>query len=286
MLDVQEIVFNSLIQYWWLPLVLILFSIFKTPWFKGVLGEFFVNKSASFQLDPKVYHLIKNVTLPTEDGSTQIDHVFVSPFGVFVVETKNMKGWIFGSERQSTWTQQIYKSRTKFQNPLRQNYKHVKTLQSLLGLEDEQIFSVIAFVGDSTFKTDMPENVTEGSGYAKYIKSKTKPVLRSAQIKQIISKIESGRLKASFQTNREHVKNVRRLVETKEKQKRVQPKLASLADGDSESANQQTALPPCPKCGEPLVRRQVKKGPNMGKTFLGCSTFPKCRVRVQFRRGV
>ncbi len=55
--------------------------------------------------------LFKNVSLPTEDGTTQIDHVLVSEFGVFVVETKNMKGWIFGGPHQRCLAQEIYRSK-------------------------------------------------------------------------------------------------------------------------------------------------------------------------------
>jgi len=50
-----------------------------------------------------------------------------------------MKGWIFGGPHQRFWTQKIYRSNHKFQNPLPQNYKHVKTLQTLLGLGDHQM---------------------------------------------------------------------------------------------------------------------------------------------------
>jgi len=43
------------------------------------------------------------LTLPDGEGSTtQIDHFLLSPYGLFVIETKNYKGWIFGSERQKT----------------------------------------------------------------------------------------------------------------------------------------------------------------------------------------
>ena len=50
--------------------------------------------------------------------------MFVSVFGVFVVETKNMGGWIFGSERNREWTQVFPNAeKYKFQNPLRQNYR-------------------------------------------------------------------------------------------------------------------------------------------------------------------
>jgi len=72
------------------------------------------------------------------------------------------------------WTQQIFKSKHTFQNPLHQNYKHTKTLESILGVESDKLFSVVVFVGDSTFKTTMPENVTYAGGYISFIKSKTK----------------------------------------------------------------------------------------------------------------
>ncbi len=95
---------------------------FKTPIEKGIAGEFLVNLAINSRLYKKKYHLLKNVTLPTEDGTTQIDHIIVLQYGIFVIETKNMKGWIFGEEHQRTWTQKIYKHTSKFQNPLHQNY--------------------------------------------------------------------------------------------------------------------------------------------------------------------
>ena len=238
---------------WYLIPLGILAVILKSAWFKGVVGEFIVNLSAKLFLDKDEYYLIKNVTLPTEDGSTQIDHVIVSKFGVFVVETKNIKGWIFGSPDQKTWTQQIYKHKNKFQNPLHQNYKHIKVLGELLGLIDSQVFSVVVFVGDSTFKTEMPENVTYGKDYIRFIKSKTQPVLTEAEVKEIKSKIEAGRLTPSFKTHREHVKQVKTIVANK------------------------TDYKQCPKCGSSMVLRKVKKGQNAGNKFWGCSKFPKCR---------
>lgn len=111
---------------------LLFITIIKTSWFKGKVGEFWINTNVKMRLDEKVYRLIKNVTLPTDDGSTQIDHIVVSVYGIFVIETKNMKGWIFGGERQRTWTQKLFKESYKFQNPLFQNFKHTQTLKALL----------------------------------------------------------------------------------------------------------------------------------------------------------
>jgi len=179
---------------------------------KGEKGEHIVNLQAKKFLNKNKYHLLKNVTLRTRDGTTQIDHIIISIYGVFVVETKNMTGWIFGNPKQRTWTQIIYRDRYKFQNPLHQNYKHVKTLKSLLRLDSLQLHSVVVFVGKCKFKTEMPENVTYMKDFIEYIESKQQPVLVGSEVKEIIKKIESERLEPSLETHREHVKNLKNKI--------------------------------------------------------------------------
>jgi hypothetical protein len=240
-------------QLWWLLPLLIAVTITKTPWFKGLFGELLVRLSAKFLLDSNEYRAMHNVTLKTPDGTTQIDHIFVSRFGIFVVETKNYSGWIFGDENQAAWTQKLFKTTNKFQNPLRQNFKHIKALESLLGLPSETFHSVIVFVGGSEFKTKMPQNVTYAGGYISYIKSKTSPILSSSEVESVCTTISTGRLAPSFATNREHVKNVQHRL-----------------DNDSPRL--------CPKCGAEMVKRTVKSGDKANRTFWGCSTFPKCRT--------
>ena len=186
-----------------LPLLLIAVVI-KTPWFKGMIGEWFINVSIRLFLDRREYHLLKDVTLPTPQGTTQIDHVIVSRFGVFVIETKNMKGWIFGNPAHKSWTQQIYRHRHSFQNPLRQNHLHMMTLKSLLGLSDHQLHSVIFFIGDCTFKTPMPQNVMN-RGLIRYVKGITTPVLAESEVAHVVDTIQQGRLAANWQTHRQHV---------------------------------------------------------------------------------
>ncbi len=214
-MDLLIIIQKFLSVFWFLIPIIIIGMLIKTSWFKGVFGEFIVNFLSNFFLNKNEYHLIKNVTIPTSNGTTQIDHIIVSQYGVFVVETKNMKGWIFGSERQKMWTQKIYKYTSQFQNPLHQNYKHVKILQELLDLNDESIHSLIVFIGNSTFKTDMPDNVTQGFGYLKYIKSKREIILPFSKVNEIIEKIQKERLTPSFKTHREHVKHVKGIVKEK-----------------------------------------------------------------------
>jgi hypothetical protein len=218
MLDFSTIftsLLTNLAQVWYfIPIVLIILF-FKSPFGKGLLGEMLVNFAINVWLDKQKYHLIKNVTLPTEDGTTQIDHIVASEFGIFIVETKNMRGWIFGDERQKTWTQKIYKHTSKFQNPLHQNYKHTKAIESGLEIEHGKIFSVIVFVGDSTFKTKMPENVTHTGGFIRYIKSKTNKIISKNEVHRIVSAIESGRLSRTLKTHTQHVKHVQNIIKEK-----------------------------------------------------------------------
>ena len=218
-----------------------------------MIGESLVNLAITLRLNKNEYHLFKNVTISTEDGTTQIDHIIVSKYGIFVIETKNMKGWIFGEENQKTWTQKIYKHTNKFQNPLHQNYKHTKTLETLLKIDKDKIFSIITFVGDSTFKTEMPVNVTYAGGFIKFINSKTKKLLSEKEVININSLIAEKRLSNTFKTHIEHVKHVKDIVQEKEKKNL------------------------CPRCGNTLVKRISKKGTAKGNEFYGCSSYPKCR---------
>jgi len=250
--------FTSIIfEYWYfIPIVFVILFL-KTPYFKGFIGEVVINIVSTLFLDKNKYHLIKNVTLPTDDGTTQIDHIIISKYGIFVVETKNMKGWIFGGDHQKIWTQSIFKHKSKFQNPLHQNYKHVKTLERVLNIESDKIFSVIVFVGDATFKTQMPANVNYPRGYLQYIKSKNEILFSKEEVKEAIRAIEFGRFERSYKTNRDHVKHVKSIVVNKQNKKS------------------------CPKCGNEMVLRTAKKGVNAGDNFWGCSMFPKCRMTMK-----
>lgn len=251
MVDISAILLRSLAGFWPVLILLPLILFFKSTWFKGWFGEFIVKRAAR-SLDETLYKPFHNVTLQTLDGTTQIDHVFVSRYGVFVVETKNYKGWIFGTEKQAKWTQKIYRHTNSFQNPLRQNYKHCKAIQALLDIPEESIHSVIAFVGDATFKTAMPDNVTQGRGFVGYIKSKQDVVFDDGQIQMLTDAIESGQLEATMATNRAHVRDLQRRHHSETEQV-------------------------CPKCGSEMLRRKAKRGRNIGKEFLGCSRFPDCR---------
>lgn len=237
----------------WLTPLIVLLLLLKSPWAKGHIGEWQVRLFAGWLLDKHTYHGLHNVTLDTPDGTTQIDHVWVSTFGIFVLETKNMRGWIFGTPDQTQWTQKLYRRTFKFQNPLRQNYKHLKALEATLGVAPEQLHSVISFIGGSRFKTEMPCNVTQGLGFIRYIRSFRQPVFSDTEVEALLKILHDGRRTPSRATHREHLQNLKQ---------RHDP-----------NAQRQ-----CPKCGNTLVIRTRKTGEKIGQQFWGCSAYPKCRI--------
>ena len=143
-----------------LLLILIAVRILASPKFKGWFGEWIANRGLS-KLDPTRYRHFRDlyVTHPDGTGTTQLDHVVVSTAGIFVIETKNFRGWIFGGENQREWTQQIYRKKSRFQNPIHQNKLHVAALSRLLGLPVEIFRPVVIFIGNAELKTAMPDNV-------------------------------------------------------------------------------------------------------------------------------
>ncbi|PEV57983.1 nuclease-related domain-containing protein, partial [Bacillus thuringiensis] len=96
---------------------------------KGKAGEKLVKRILS-KLDSESYCVLHDVTVYTEYGdTTQIDHIVIAETGVFVVETKNYEGWIYGNEKAARWTQGIFRKKSSFQNTFRQNYKHIKAIE-------------------------------------------------------------------------------------------------------------------------------------------------------------
>jgi len=121
-----------------------------------------------------------------------------------------MGGWIFGDPNHPKWTQTFGKSKNSFQNPLRQNYKHVKELESLLQIGEDKLFSVVVFTGGAEFKTDMPDNVIRSGRLPRYILAKNTPLMTESDVQHILLKINGTMLEQSRETSRQHILNLKR----------------------------------------------------------------------------
>lgn len=156
----------------------------RSPSVKGWVGEKLTYHLFLKRLDPAVYQVFNNVYLPMPygPGTTQIDHVVLSPHGVYVIETKNINGWIFGKEQDSQWTQQLYRKKFFFQNPLRQNCLHVEALRTFLDLPREAFQSIVFLIGKGELKTDLPPHVMT-SGLRYYIERHRLVTLEEEQLR-------------------------------------------------------------------------------------------------------
>jgi restriction system protein len=282
-INISELLFDTFFvaakPFWWLFVVVVFSAILKTRWFKGWLGEWLVNRTLAKIVDKNTGTSFRfnDVLLATQDGTTQVDHVLLTNKGLFVIETKNMKGWIFGSANQKRWTQQIYRHKSVFQNPLHQNYKHTQTLQALLSLDSAVVHSVIVFVGDVKFKTTMPSNVIGRDKLASYIDDFTEVVFSQGELLKLSSQLSEGKLASSFTASRNHIKHVRDIQKSAEQKPVSNNQLPEKKEVIVEPVAVVQDNTKCPRCNENLVLREVRKGPNKGNSFYGCSSFPKCR---------
>jgi hypothetical protein len=174
-------------------------------------GESLLSDTVLVNFKPPDYHLLNHVTLPLKDGTTQVDHILVSRFGVFVIETKDYKGWIFANPKQANWTQVLFKRKFRFQNPIHQNFRHVRAVQDLLDfLPPEAVWSVVVFTGDAEFKTDVPSGVFNLSGFVDYIRGNTTEVMSLNRLQFCVGRLETTRLAISGKTDIEHVESLER----------------------------------------------------------------------------
>lgn len=128
------------------------------PEIKGWLGEKKVARKLS-KLPLDDYRVINDVMVKTDVGTSQIDHIVVSVYGVFVIETKNYKGWIYGSEQSSQWTKNMYGKKYQFRNPIKQNYGHIKALEMILGMSIDKFIPIVVFLGNATLKVKVQSMV-------------------------------------------------------------------------------------------------------------------------------
>lgn len=193
-----------------LSVLFIIISIVKSAFFKGMIGEAIVFFLLKNSLNKNQYIILKDITLKKDNDTTQIDFIIFSVYGIFVIEVKHYKGWIFGNENQKFWTQSIYRKKNQFQNPLHQNYKHIKFIQNILNLNDKEeiLKNIVVFVGDNQFKTKLPNNVCTLKTLITYLKSFDKKIIPVDKIIDYLSKIESAKLQKGRKTNKLHKNNL------------------------------------------------------------------------------
>lgn len=227
--------------------------ILRLPSVKGYFGERIIRKKLE-KLASNEYLVINDITLPTKNGSSQIDHIIVSIYGVFVIETKNYSGWIFGDEKSDKWTQVIYKNKEYFHNPIHQNYGHIMSLKNILSdYPNLNYISIVTFTPKCNLKIKVNSTVIYSN---KILKEIEKHKDKSNSIEEATN-IYNKLLELAITDKKQKKEHVRRIKE-------------NLHEKDMKIHNII-----CPRCGGTLIDRKGRNG-----KFKGCSNYPKCRFIV------
>lgn len=224
---------------------------------KGIYGEYVLSRKLEYYEEKG--QLFRNCYVPLPNGhTTEIDIVFIDDKGIFVIESKNYAGWIFGRENQQNWTQTLrarYGSeKHSFYNPIRQNQTHINALSRYLNMSPKCMYSIIAFSDDCEFKrleltTDKHKVIHRSQlGYTiDCYRNQSEVTFTPTQIeylKQKLSKLKD-----------------KRMVEKARHVQYVQNHKSGMI---------------CPYCNGELVIRTVKNGPRAGSQFYGCKNYPYC----------
>lgn len=224
---------------------------------KGIIGEFNVNTRLRFLGNE--YIVLKDILIKSSNNSTsQIDEIILSEYGIFVIETKNYKGWIFGNEKSENWTQIIFKERYNFRNPVKQNWSHIYALKNILSnFPNIKYFPIVVFTGDVTLKkieSSIP--VIYDNQINNTIKSlSSEKCISLKELMQIKSTLEFSEIKEKI-IKKEHIKTIKRKI--------INDKL-----------KKENLI--CPKCNSELKLKDGKYN-----KFYGCSNFPKCRFTMPY----
>ena len=239
-------------------IIIILATVLSHPKIKGLIGEWRVRKQLR-RLPEENYIILNDITLKGKKGTSQIDHMVISPYGIFVIETKNYQGWIHGREDSEYWVQTFYKHKTKFRNPIKQNWSHIYAIkENLPEYKDLPYYPVIVFAGRGKLKNlDVTTDVIYPDALFETIMRHRGPrKLNDNEISEIFTTLTGASMKDK-QTKRNHVSRIKWNVKMKRMKEGVHI---------------------CPQCDGQLIKRTSKSG-----EFYGCSNFPQCQYKTKLR---
>jgi hypothetical protein len=212
------------------------------------------------------YNVFDDVILTTERGTTQIDHIVVSKYGVITIETKNYRGDIYGDDERKEWTQIIvtkvkyarswktytYVTKNRFYNPVKQAYMHAFEMKNKLSDWPKlKIVPIVVFTGRANLKEVHTKNI----------------VIYDDELLDTILGYDVVRLSDEEVNDITYIlnhKNMRNLIDDKTHVDNIRHNRQEINHKVSEGV--------CPKCGGTLIEKKGKFG-----DFYGCSNYPKCK---------
>ena len=173
---------------------------------RGKLGETRVSLILKSLSDN--YHSFNDVYIKRGNTSVQIDHIVISIYGIFVIETKNYTGWIYGSDKSEKWTKNMYGNKYYFQNPLIQNYYHIKALQDIFELSIDKFIPVVVFLRGATLKCKTHGVVIYSSQLKDLINSYTTQIMNTEDVERL-TKLLISLPPADKELKKQHINRIR-----------------------------------------------------------------------------
>lgn len=242
---------------------LLVFAIWSKRTYARRRGDWTESKVAKqlAKLPKDEYIVLNDLMLPTSYGTTQIDHVVLSLYGVYVIETKNYTGTLIGNEKTEQWEQNINGFMYKTANALRQNKAHISAVRSHASVQaNVPIHNIVVFANATKF------DIFHEEGEVIYINDLIPTIMRLRSVEPFYTQ-EQVQIKANLLLE----KNIT------DPELRKQHNQAANAAKYERRAKIESGI--CPRCGGQLVIREGKYG-----QFYGCSNYPKCDFNVKSLR--
>ena len=213
---------------------------------------------------PQGYFVVNNAIIPdqvvdpSKKYTTQIDHVVVSPYGIFVIETKNYKGLILGTEKSKEW-KEVFRTTPEhyFYNPIKQNWGHIFALAEHLRLNTRLFKPVVVFSDKCELNVKTTTPVVYLSDLKEHILSYSQELIPRKNVEKINDRLCKIILDGA-ELEDKHIQSIGERLSEKED---------ALREGK------------CPRCGGKLKLRNGKYG-----AFYGCSNYPRCRFTQDAKR--
>ena len=231
-------------------LVLILLLVKYTPIILGKAGEYYA-KGELKKLNKDEYKVINDVFIDSGEYTSQIDHIVVSKYGIFVIETKQYNGIIRGNQYDQKWVRRLKKKDIYYTNPFRQNAGHIKTLSNVLGLDEKVFHSIVYIPSTAILKIKHNGNL-----------------VRYGRLVKVIYKYKDIILPNCLDYY--NLINEKNIFDKKTRKKYIK-------ELNDRYKNEQVYK--CPRCGNELKQKEGKYG-----AFYGCSNYPKCRYHISSKR--
>lgn len=183
------------------------------PGLKGRYGQWRVHLQLKHGLPASHYTVLRDLTLRRDAAGTEtvrIDHLVISPYGLFVITACHYAGSIFGAERDREFTRVRFRTRHRFANPLRKAEAQIGSLQNLLELDAAVFHPMVVFSGNAELKTNMPPHVTPLGGLVPYIQVRTGESLGFDEAARVAALVKARRLPPGVQAAAARINRRRR----------------------------------------------------------------------------